>query len=87
MKSPKPYSIGRVVMYVPFDTDHKEAGGNVSTPLPAVIVRAWDELPFYQEHSQVNLKVFTDGPVDIWRCSVPYDENKTPGSWHWLELK
>jgi hypothetical protein len=87
MKSPKPYSTGRIVMYIPFATDTVAIAGNQTQPLPAVIVRDWAELPYYQEHSQVNLKVFGDGPNDLWRTSVPYDENKTPGSWHWPEIK
>jgi hypothetical protein len=88
MKSPKPYSVGRVVVYVPFATDYNEANGNIgSSGLPAIIVNSWNDLTFYHDNSQVNLKVFTDGPVDLWRCSVPYDENKTPGSWHWPAVK
>jgi hypothetical protein len=88
MKSPKPYSVGRVVMYVPTDGDKQSIRGNASTsPLPAIIANAWEENPYYQEQGQVNLKVFTDGSNDYWATSIPYDESKTPGTWHWPEVK
>lgn len=42
----------------------------------------------------LQLQVFTDGdggglndglPNVIWKTSVNYDEDKSPGTWHWLE--
>lgn len=86
-KSPRPYSAGRIVMYVPFPGYHNEIDANGTSILPAVIVNAWEGQEYYQLTSTVNLKVFTDGPVDLWRTSVPYDETKAPGTWHWPEIK
>ena len=86
-KSPRPYSTGRIVMYVSYNSDHLYQGGNDTSPLPAVIVNAWEGNGFYQEEGKVNLKVFTDGPADQWCTSVPYDDTKAPGTWHWPEMK
>lgn len=74
-------------MYVPFTSDHLYQGGNSTSPLPAIIVNAWEGNEFYQEEGKVNLKVFTDGPTDQWCTSVAYDGNKAPGTWHWPEIK
>lgn len=87
MKSPKPYSVGRIVMYVPHLSENVESRGNLSDLLPAIVVQDWKGNEAYQEQSSVNLKVFTDGPVDLWRTSVPYSEEKTPGTWPWPEIK
>lgn len=85
-KSPKPYSAGRVVQYVPFTSDVFE--GNNTSPLPAIIVNAWENNSVYQEDNRVNVQVFVDGPEGShWRTSIPYDENKAPGTWHWPEIK
>jgi hypothetical protein len=85
MKSPKPYSAGRIVMYVPTDKDASVIIGNITKILPAIIVRTWEETSY--ENDEINLKVFTDGQNNLWRTSVPYDENKAPGTWHWPEIK
>lgn len=86
MKSPKPYSTGRIVMYVPHLNDVTETKGNMATVYPAIIVATWEHTSY--ENDEVNLKVFTDGPVDIWRTSIPHDqETKAPGTWHWPEIK
>lgn len=88
MKSPRSYSSGRIVQYVPTETDKLSFFDNAQTsPLPAMIVNAWEENPIYQEEGKVNLKVFPDGKGDLWRTSIPYDENKAPGTWHWPEAK
>lgn len=86
MKSPRTYSIGRMVHYVPTEADNYQASGNKAGVMAAVIVATWEEIPAYVD-SQVNLKLFTDGIVDLWRTSVPYSEDKMPGTWHWPELK
>jgi hypothetical protein len=82
-KSSKPYSIGRIVMYVP-EGSHTPEAHNSAKVLPAIIVRTWEETSY--ENDEVNLKVFTDGPTDTWRTSVPYSETKEPGTWHWPEI-
>jgi hypothetical protein len=87
MKSPRPYSAGRIVMYVLSPLHQLYNIGNNTSPLPAIIVNAWEGNEIYQGEGKVNLKVFTDGPTDEWATSVPYSEEKTPGTWHWPEIK
>jgi hypothetical protein len=61
---------------------------------PAVIVRTWGE----SAKVAVQLQVFTDGTNDydhghtgasgiMWKASVPYSEDATPGTWHWPTKK
>jgi hypothetical protein len=83
-KSKKPYSIGRVVMFVPNDYDAQSLN-NGATVLPAIIVRTWEGTGY--ENDEVNLKVFTDSELDVWRTSIPHSETKEPGTWHWPEIK
>lgn len=85
MKSPKPYSIGRVVIYTPTEEDNNIAGGNKALALPAIIVATWEHTSY--ENDEVNLKVLSDGFNDLWKTSVPYDETGTPGTWKWPEIK
>lgn len=73
---------GRMVHYVLPD------GIRAGEHRPAVIVKVWD-------HGQgtSNLQVFTDGRNDghsdmdglTWVTSVVYSEDKTPGTWHFIE--
>lgn len=73
-------------MYVPTEADFKAANGNRDTaPWPATIVQTWENTGY--QNDEVNLKVLTDAPTDLWRTSIPYDENKVPGTWHWPEIK
>jgi hypothetical protein len=83
MKSPKPVSIGRIVIYVPAAGESESHNG--AQKVPAVVVRTWEETSY--EDDEINLKVLCDGPHDTWRTSVPYNEDKLPGSWHWPEMK
>lgn len=90
MKSPKSYSVGRVVLFVPRPaqpgSDSPESfGGNASSPLPAIIVATWENTGY--ENDEVNLKVFTDAPKNAWQTSVPYSEDKEPYTWHWPAIK
>ena len=73
---------GRIVHYVlsegPRQDEHR----------PAIIVRVCDTT---QGTGMCNLQVFNDGNNDVqpgaahWVGSAYYDENKTPGTWHWVE--
>lgn len=83
MKSPKPYSKGRIVMYVP--AEGETFSGNNTSPLAATIVQTWEETSY--QNDEVNLKVHTDAPADAWVTSVPYSDAKAPRSWHWPEIK
>lgn len=73
---------GRMVHFVLVNGEHR----------PAVIVKAWN-LPSYG-HAEVNMQVFMDGTNDpeqygstlYWATSVPFDDDqKRPGTWHWIE--
>lgn len=93
MRSPKPYSIGRIILYVPTPKDienlsvaHIDANRN-STPLAAIIVNDWPGLATYEENGVVNLQAFLDGRGTIWGTSVHYSQGKEPGTWHWPEIK
>ena len=70
---PKP-SIGRIVHYHVGEFDSPELRHNLASVLPAVIVQVWTD-------TTVNLKVFTDGPVDTWKTSVVLGND--PGQWFW----
>ena len=80
-KSPQKPSVGLIVMYVP-EVNHVEAN-NGAKVVPAIITRTLSNEKF--ENDEINLKVFSDGPVDTWRKHIPYSEDKTPCSWHWPE--
>jgi hypothetical protein len=85
-QTPDPFAgltIGRIVWYVL---------ENSSAIRPAIVVHVWDS-----SMGLVNVQVFPDSDRDgttndrltvpLWRTSVPYDENKRVGSWHWPERK
>lgn len=67
---PKP-SIGRLVHFYPgsaltAEEIHAASSGNSvrpTEPIAAVIVKVWSD-------ETVNLKLLTDGPIDVWRTSV-----------------
>lgn len=58
------------------------AGNSVSAGdhCAMMIVKVWNPT-----NGLINGKVFLDGLDDFWATSRSYDENKTPGSWHWIE--
>lgn len=67
-------TIGRIVHYYPHPHEFE---GNDSSTLPAVIVRVWGP-------DCVNLKVLTDGPVDVWKtsvCRLPEGAEGSSGFW------
>jgi hypothetical protein len=70
-------TVGRIVHYFPHAN---EFTGNDSSPVPAVIVRVWSDVC-------VNLKVFTDGPLDIWKTSICKKPDglldNVTGFWDW----
>ena len=49
-----------------------KGGCNVQDFLPAIITHIWDS-------DTVNLRVITDGNLDLWITSVP--RGSVPGSW------
>lgn len=69
-------SVGRIVHFVP--QPGSPAAHNGASVVPAIIVRVWSD-------DMVNLKVFADGPEDVWAGSVTYNEENKEYSWHWPE--
>ncbi len=67
-------SVGRVVHYHVGEFDSEELRHNHAEDLPAVIVRVWTD-------TCVNLKVLTDGPIDVWKTSIVLGD--APGQWSW----
>jgi hypothetical protein len=47
---------------------------------PMMVVRVWD-----QQGGTVNGQVFLDGNDSYWVTSVYFDDEKTTGTWHWIE--
>jgi hypothetical protein len=68
-------TIGRIVHYnVDLVNDPDEIRNNVAIVLPAVIVCVFTD-------DCVNLKILTDGPVDVWKTSVV--RGNFAGQWDW----
>ena len=74
MSEVKVPSVGRVVHYKVSPSDPPELRSNYAEVLPAIIVIVWSD-------NNVNLKVFTDGPTDVWKTSVLLGDE--PGQWSW----
>ncbi len=80
-------TIGRIVHYTLSENDieaNQVGSGNVKAgdTVPAIIVRAWGTDPT----SAVNLRVFLDGPKDLWltsRLGAASDQINVPGFWNW----
>lgn len=76
-------SIGRTVHFVVDSMTAQLLGGNHASGFtriaPATVVALWP-------NDCVNLKVFGDGPNDVWVTSVMYSEDvNVTRSWHWPE--
>lgn len=67
-------TVGRIVHYQVASVDDANIKHNHVELLPAVVVRVWSE-------TTVNLKVLTDGPVDVWKTSIVQGDE--PGQWNW----
>lgn len=75
-------TIGRVVIYTTTDADKAKmqeantlnGGCNIQDQLPAIIVAVWGE-------ECVNLKVITDGNLELWVTSSMQGDG--PGGWSW----
>lgn len=82
---------GRIVYYV---SDRRRAelaaAKHVGSPaegnpayvgqlLPAMVVAVWSD-------TCINLKVFLDGPGELWVTSVEFSDEKPyqPHTWHWM---
>jgi len=52
--------------------------------VPMIIVRVFQR-EFGPNEPGVNGQLFLDGNDQFWVTSVRYDEDKSPGTWHWLE--
>lgn len=96
---PKP-TIGRIVLYVMSEQDTRlvnerraecafPQGINMPQPgdiLPLIICRAWPP-ELYGNKDAINGQVMLDGSGTLWKTSVHPDAEKTPGTWHWPEIK
>jgi len=60
---------------------HQETGNQVMVGdiYPAMVVRVWSG-----NAGSINLKVMLDGTDTFWATSVPFSEEKTLRSWHWM---
>lgn len=71
-------TIGRIVIYKTTEEDRKvlkDAYGNQSTELPAIVVAAWSE-------TCINAKVITDSSIgDLWKTSISQGDQE--GQWNW----
>jgi len=45
---------------------------------PAMVLRVWGS------SGCSNIKVMLDGSDEYWATSVSFEDDKRPGSWHWL---
>lgn len=74
-------TIGQIVHYIP-TRDEKLANNGGTSPIAAVVVAVWSDVC-------VNLKLITDGPVDIWKTSVMQSaggiDEESGRCWKWPE--
>lgn len=72
--------IGQIVLYHVSSTDAQELTYNHTEgeDLPAIVVRVWSD-------TCVNLKIFADGPNDVWRTSVVLGDQ--PSEWSYALLR
>jgi hypothetical protein len=78
MSEAKKASIGRIVEYNMTPDNQNQVQGTLVQKVPAVIVSV-------QSDTLVNLKVWTDGPTDLWLTSVLLGDEA--GKWNWPEIK
>lgn len=79
MQSPTQPSIGRIIIYVPKPESIEATNG--ATEIPGIInlVHSGEEFT----DSNVGATVFPLSGPGIWRSGIKYDEENTPGTWHW----
>lgn len=77
--------VGDIVSYV------LSEGNSYGQVRPGIVVRNWHEGGV--DPGLLQLQVFTDDidgrwndglPQVMWATSIPFNENKAPGTWHWL---
>jgi hypothetical protein len=72
---------GRIVNYNTTEEERKRmenhSSCNVQMQLPAMIVAVWGN----DENTLVNLKVFCDGDLNLWKTSVPRGDLEA--QWNW----
>ena len=67
-------TIGRIVLYRVRPDDPPELRNNRAEVLPAIITAVFSD-------TVVNLKIFTDGSVDVWHTSRSLGSEL--GQWSW----
>lgn len=70
----------------PHDGAQRHVGNwaNKGDHCPAIIVRVW-EVAAGEGEPTVNLQVFLDGNDSLWVMSVRFDDEKSPGTCHFIE--
>lgn len=51
--------------------------------VPMIVVKVWDKGE--NGNGSCNGQVMLDGNDSYWATSRLYDEEKNPGTWHWIE--
>lgn len=89
-------TVGRIVHYVLNVEDvrriyeHRRSENINGNPIhdgvhvPAMITQVFED-EFGEGQHGVNLKCFLDGDDMYWSVSRRHDEEKAPGTWHWME--
>lgn len=90
-------TLGRIVLYVLTAADAESINasrGDELTPqrgnraeegqiFPSMVVAVWAD----GENPPTNLKVQLDGTDAYWATSRHMSDDKTPGTWHWMEYQ
>jgi hypothetical protein len=90
-------TLGRIVLYVLTAADAEAINasrGDELTPqrgnrasegqiFPSMVVAVWGD----GENPAINLKVQLDGTDTYWATSRLMSDDKTPGTWHWMEYQ
>jgi len=67
-------TVGRIVLYRVGAADHADLRYNGNQVLPAIVVRVFTD-------TCISLKIFTDGPTDVWKTSVVQGDGEY--QWQW----
>jgi hypothetical protein len=71
--------IGGLVFFYPAVSD-EAARNNHAKVIPAIVVNTNGDNPNFS----LNLHAFPDGPLSLWRTSVPHQSKASEGQSYWL---
>jgi hypothetical protein len=89
-KSPSPTNRKARTLPRPTDSSGFIRQGNTANEgdiFPADVVRVFDLDPEHDTDLMINLQVKLDGNDSFWATSRHEDDEKTPGTWHWMEYQ